>query len=70
MGQGQAMLLGAIAFVSGKIILGIILMEAGHELIPVDLGDDRGGPDGKTPGIPVFDGPLGTGPVYTKWAIN
>ena len=42
---------GAVAFVGGKTVAGVLTVKAFHKLIPGDLGDNGGGGDRKAAGI-------------------
>lgn len=59
--EGFEVQAGAVAFVAGEAVDGILLVERLHEAVSGDLGDDAGGGNGETTGIASDDVPVGAG---------
>lgn len=56
--DGGLVFFGAVAFVGGEVVLGVLGMEVLHELVSVDFGDDGGGGDCDALVVAVDDGGL------------
>ena len=59
--DGLLVFSGTVSLVSGQSILGIGLTELDHQLVPVSLGDNRCGGDGKAEAVPLAKIVLGHG---------
>jgi hypothetical protein len=67
-GQGGFVGAGAVAFVAGKVVIGILAVQGNHVAVAAYLGQDGGGGNGEAFLVAFDDGLLGNGDVFEAHA--